>query len=635
MTSPATERLQRAAACLLLFALVAGAGVLSKLYTRDVQGVSTIWIANGLVLGYLLYASRRHWLELQAAATLGQVASGMLVGDSAALTVVPGLINAGEVLLAALPLRATITSARELSLPLNFVRFLGWAVLAAPLLSGLALLAGVALFGSADLFGESNLRILGGWYTGHALGMATVAPVALALCGKELLRLFRREHLAEVLLGLVLIVLATFGVFWQNSYPLLYLIFPPMLLAALRGGFAGTAFALLLVAAIAAPLTSLGHGPLRLMGPGRPESSTYLLLQSFIAALLLTCFPVAVAMAAWRRNQSTERRLRNRLRLLAEHSSDVIVLTDLDGHRLYVSPSVREMLGWEPEEFLRGSFRDLVPATHHETMEQQIDQLAAKVRGKATITFPTRRADGRQLWVEARMKHFRDAGFLLLDDEQDRRLALNRGASGEEGFVVTLRDITRRRQAEQALENANRELASLVMQDALTGLGNRRHFDDMLARSWERCLQSRTPLAVILLDADFFKLYNDHYGHQQGDACLASVARTIRDNLRSDADCAARYGGEEFGLILPGTSAEEAQAVADRIRRGIERLAMPHAGSPYFRVTASIGLASAVPEAGAAAEVLVKSADEALYASKAQGRNRVTAYDTLAQPGQQ
>jgi diguanylate cyclase (GGDEF)-like protein/PAS domain S-box-containing protein len=628
MTSPAMEQARRVTTCLLLFALVAGAGVLSKLYTRDAQGVSTVWVANGLMLGYLLYAARRQWVELQVAGALGQMASGLLAGDSATVIIIPGLINAGEVLVAALPLRAAISSARELSLPANFVRFLAWAVLGAPLLSGLLLVGSVALFG-----GPTSLRLFSGWFAGHALGMATVVPVTLALCDKELARLFRREHLPEVLLGLALIVVATFGVFWQDDYPLLYLVFPPMLLAALRGGFAGTAFALLLVVAIAAPLTSMGHGPLMLKATGLPGTVTYLLLQCFIASLLLTCFPMAVAMSTWRRNQNTERRLRHRLRLLADHSSDVIVLCDLDGRRLYVSPAVREMLGWEPEEFLRGSFRDLVPASHLEAMEQQVAQLAANLRGKATITFPARRKDGRPLWVEARIKHFRDAGFLLLDTEQAEKLALNRGRSGEEGFVVTLRDITRRRQAELALEDANRELASLVRQDSLTGLANRRHFDERLAECWERCLQAGKPLAVVLLDVDFFKRYNDHYGHQMGDQCLASVASTIAGSLRGDADCAARYGGEEFALILPATTADEAQAVAERIRRGIERLALPHAASPYFRLTVSIGLASVVPGMeGKATELLVKAADEALYASKTQGRNRVTAYDTLVPP---
>jgi diguanylate cyclase (GGDEF)-like protein/PAS domain S-box-containing protein len=627
MTSPAMEQARRVTTCLLLFALVAGAGVLSKQYTRGAQGISTVWLANGLMLGYLLYAARNRWPELQISGLLGQVASGLLVGDEWRNALTAGLINGGEVLIAAMPLRATIHSARDLSLPRNFVRFAAWAVLAAPLISGLV------LAGIFTLAGARSLQAFGGWYTGHVLGMATVVPVTLALFDKELARLFRGPHLAEVLGGLALIVIATVGVFWQNDYPLLYLIFPPMLLAAMRGGFSGTAFALLLVVAIAAPLTSMGHGPLMLKSTGLPGTSTYLLLQCFIATLLLTCFPVAVAMSAWRRNQNTERRLRHRLRLLADHSSDVIVLSDLDGRRLYVSPAVREMLGWEPEEFMRGSFRDLVPPSHMEAMEQQVAQLAANLRGKATITFPARRKDGRPLWVEARIKHFRDAGFLLLETEQAEKLELNRGSSGEEGFVVTLRDITRRRQAELALEDANRELASLVRQDSLTGLANRRHFDERLAECWERCLQAGKPLAVVLLDVDFFKRYNDHYGHQLGDQCLARVAQAIAGSLRGDADCAARYGGEEFALILPATSADEAQAVAERIRRSIERLALPHAASPYFRLTVSIGLASLVPGVeGKATEMLVKAADEALYASKTQGRNRVTAHDTLVPP---
>lgn len=627
MSSVSGGRLQRAAACALLFALVTGVGVFSKLFTRDIQSVSTVWIANGMMLGYLLFAAREQWAELLVAGGLGQIASGWLAGDSLFLTVIPGLVNTGEVLVAALALR-DIRNARDLSLPRNFLRFLAWAVLAAPLLSGLALSLSVLLL----LGPRFPLGVFIGWSAGHALGMAIVTPVVLSLFDNGLGRLFRREHLGEALFGLGLILLTAFGVFWQNAHPLLYLIFPPVLLAALRGGFAGTALALLLVSLIAAPLTSLGHGPLMLRSTGLPGTSTYLQLQVFLATLVLTCFPLTVALSAWRRSQNTERALRNRLRLLTDHSSDVIVLTDLNGRRLFASPAVRDLLGWEPEEFLRGSFRDMVPAAYLPAMEEQVARLAADVRAQATLIFPMRRRDGRTVWVEGRIKHFRDPEFLLLEAEQAERGKFNRGGSGQEGFVVTMRDVTRRRQAELELEEANRKLASLVLQDPLTGLGNRRQFDQTLADCWQRCQHDHTPLAVLLLDVDFFKLYNDQYGHQVGDQCLARVARIIGANLRSEADCAARYGGEEFALIMPGTSAEEAHTVADRIRRSIELQAVPHAASPYYRVTISIGFASVVPGEDMTADSLVKRADEALYASKTQGRNRVTNHETLVPP---
>lgn len=627
MQQRARERLFRIAEWSLLFALVTITGVLSKLFTRGTFGVSTIWLANGLTVGYLLYAPRGRWPSLLLACALGQLASGLLVHDSRGAVLAAAGFNTLEVVIAALPLRIGITSASELSRPRPFLRFLLFAVLLAPVLSVLALTAYLATGPTIPK------RVVEGWYAGHALGMATMAPVTLALCGNELGRLFRREHLAEVLLGLALILITTAAVFSQNTYPLLFLIFPPVLLAALRGGFPGTAFALILVVVLATTLTSFGRGPLMLMSPAGPDFGTYLLLQIFIAVLMFTSFPVAVAMSAWRRNQSTERRLRNRLRLLADHSSDVIVLTDLDGRRLYVSPSVHEVLGRQPEEFLRESFRELVGAAHFEALQQQIAQLARKDRGRATITFPGHHADGRKLWLEARVKRFRDADFMLLDTDPTPDVTLNRGPSGEEGIIITLRDITRRRHAEQALETANRRLAWLVWKDGLTGLGNRRQFDQVLAESWEQCRQAGAPLAMIMLDVDYFKHYNDHYGHQDGDHCLAAVARAISDCLRGGQDSAARYGGEEFGVILPRTAIADAARIAERIRQGIEQLALPHPASPLGLLTVSLGVVACVPGAEDRPEDLVNAADRAMYASKAGGRNRVTAQDGLGRGG--
>jgi diguanylate cyclase (GGDEF)-like protein/PAS domain S-box-containing protein len=631
MQPPARQLLPRVAEWLVMVALVAAFGLFSKLFTRDELGVSNLWLANGLMLGYLLYSRRERWVELLVACLLGQLASGALVHDPPQGVLLAAAFNTMEVLAAAWPLRTTIHNARELSRPRASLRFLMWAVLAAPVLSCLA----VATFVTLSTGAAPSMSMIESWYVGHALGIATMAPVMLALRASELSRLFRRQNMLEVVLVTLLIVAITAAVFWQSRYPLLFLIFPPVLLSAFRGGFAGTAFAVILVVIIAVTFTSFGHGPLMLISPnGRPGFSTYLVLQSFIGVLLLSSFPVAVAMTAWRRNQSTERKLRSRLKLIADHSTDVVVLTDLDGRRLYVSPSVTEVLGYQPEQFLRGTFRDLVGPAHIEALEQQISQLARKLRARATISFPGRHADGRRLWLEARVKHFRDADFMLFDNEQLKDVTLNRGASGEEGFIVTLRDISRRHQTEQALETANRRLASLVWKDGLTGLGNRRQFDKALAESWEQCQLIGMPLSVILLDVDYFKLFNDHYGHQEGDHCLTTVASAIAGNLRDEQDCAARYGGEEFAMILPQTSVEGAARIAERVRVCIEKLAIPHAGSPLGHVTVCLGVSSCLPLPDGRPEDLVSAADRALYAGKEAGRNRVTVLDGFqSEPG--
>jgi len=136
-----------------------------------------------------------------------------------------------------------------------------------------------------------------------------------------------------------------------------------------------------------------------------------------------------------------------------------------------------------------------------------------------------------------------------------------------------------------------------------------------------------------MVDVDHFKRYNDQYGHQEGDHCLAVVASTIGGCLRRELDCAARYGGEEFGMVLPGISAADAGEIAERIRRGIQQLAVPHVGSPLLVLTVSIGVAACVPFEEGRPEDLVNAADRALYTSKAEGRNRmaVTTYNAPEQ----
>jgi diguanylate cyclase (GGDEF)-like protein len=131
-------------------------------------------------------------------------------------------------------------------------------------------------------------------------------------------------------------------------------------------------------------------------------------------------------------------------------------------------------------------------------------------------------------------------------------------------------------------------------------------------------------MSVILLDVDYFKLYNDHYGHQQGDQCLREISRIISGSVRGRQASAARYGGEEFAVVVSQADVADVERIAERLRSGIERLAIAHAGSPLQQVTASLGVATCRPAAGNSAEILVNAADSALYASKDKGRNRVT-----------
>ena len=191
------------------------------------------------------------------------------------------------------------------------------------------------------------------------------------------------------------------------------------------------------------------------------------------------------------------------------------------------------------------------------------------------------------------------------------------------GIVEAFTDITARKQAESALQRANEELARLSTTDGLTGLANRRRFDEVLQAEWLKLRREKQYLSLVMADVDFFKRYNDTYGHQPGDICLSSVAKAIRSQLRRPADLAARYGGEEFAAILPSTDPEGARHVAELIRGEVERLNLPHAASSAAdHVTISVGVASLVPRDGVSPDELIRRADEALYRAKKEGRNR-------------
>lgn len=166
-------------------------------------------------------------------------------------------------------------------------------------------------------------------------------------------------------------------------------------------------------------------------------------------------------------------------------------------------------------------------------------------------------------------------------------------------------------------------LSSLSTIDGLTGIHNRRHFDQCFDTEWKRACRVQTPLALLMIDIDFFKAFNDHHGHLAGDQCLKQVAEALDSAMKRSADSVFRYGGEEFAAILPQTDARGAEVVADAMTRAIEKLAIPHPHSSVSpRVTVSIGGASVVPSTANSASQLIERADQQLYAAKETGRNR-------------
>lgn len=175
-----------------------------------------------------------------------------------------------------------------------------------------------------------------------------------------------------------------------------------------------------------------------------------------------------------------------------------------------------------------------------------------------------------------------------------------------------------------------RILQTLATTDALTGLFNRREFDDRLESEWQRHLRNKKPLSMILCDIDHFKRYNDLYGHTTGDDCLRRIAAVLHGSVARGGDFAARYGGEEFVLVLPETLAHGALRVAEAVQQGVRSMATPHQGVAIGHVTVSLGITTEIPQVGRTPRDLIDSCDLALYLAKSNGRNRIETAETDA-----
>ena len=211
--------------------------------------------------------------------------------------------------------------------------------------------------------------------------------------------------------------------------------------------------------------------------------------------------------------------------------------------------------------------------------------------------------------------------FIILFAELLRRRILHWQTTGLHNRFLSAEMASQLRRRTESLRIASQ-------QDGLTAIANRGKFEEQLEVQWRRCARAAAPLSLLLLDVDYFKQFNDKYGHQAGDDCLRQVAAVLKQALRRDDDLAARYGGEEFVLLLPFTDLPGALTVADSVQRALARLALPHAGSLVAnRVTCSLGCARLIPEPEIAPGELVEMADVALYRAKRNGRNRIEVAD--------
>ena len=319
---------------------------------------------------------------------------------------------------------------------------------------------------------------------------------------------------------------------------------------------------------------------------------------------MLALYVTEVARTANRRLQASLETSETRFRSLAETSRDVLVLAELDGTRMYVSPAATELVDFTPEEMVGQTiFQDVHPDDLQAVREMFTDLISGGTT--SPLAYRIRSRNGKYRWIEV-----------------NARLSAKADGAGAQNLVYVMRDIADRKEAEEELLTAFRVAERLALVDGLTGLANRRLFDETLAREWQRSMREQTALSLLLIDVDEFKSFNDLYGHLAGDECLRAVADEVKNSIHRTTDLVARYGGEEFVAVLPNTPVEPAGRVAERARLAVEARQIPHAGSRFGVVTISVGMATQVAAFEGDLNRLIEAADAALYRAKAGGRNR-------------
>lgn len=303
-------------------------------------------------------------------------------------------------------------------------------------------------------------------------------------------------------------------------------------------------------------------------------------------------------MKHWNPTEATE--IEN-LRLLADHCVDVIARIGPDMRFVYASPSMERVFLRTVDSVIGCHVAEFVLPEDMALIQQATQRVMQEGGTTATATVRAVRGDGSVVWVELSSSR------------------IGNGRDGEAGDrAVILRDVSERK----ALED---ELRAMAMKDGLTGLANRRAFDETLAMQWRRTVRNRSHMSLLLIDIDNFKAFNDGYGHQVGDDCLRSVSRALANAALRPDDMVARYGGEEIAIILPETAQDCAGMIAERMRKSVEALRIPQSPSIGGHVTVSVGLATALSRDGGTAEMphaLLAAADRALYQAKREGRNR-------------
>ncbi len=584
-----------------LFLLVAGlffcTGSWLSLWLNGPERFSLLWPTNGLLFGLLLISPKRRWRNLFALQFLVSFLVHLIFYPSIYGCLVYSLANSLEVAIAIFPLRGIAPGHADFTRQRQLIWFLGVS-LSAPVISGAV---AIALLGTPSV---GNAAFFRSWWLGDSLGLFLITPLVLMTVRAETREHFRLRNLPATLLTLAVAAAPNLLLNVPQRIPLLFLDFPLLVFVAFRLGLFGAAIGALLMVI---PMTRFAMSASGMFGANvfHDKPTRILILQAYLLIQLIMVYLVSLALMRQKQLRDELEKSEERYRNLADNSWDVILQMDADGRCIYVSPSLHDALSRGAEEMIGQLACTLV---HPEDISRA-DEMMAALRSGAE----------RQL-IQLRMEH-KDGGYRWMEL---KARAVRDGATGEMKEVVAIaRDVTARVLRDLELTAAVRRAESLALTDELTSLGNRRGFEEALERVWNQAVEDGESMAVLMIDADNFKAFNDLHGHLTGDECLQRLARLIRQCVRRPVDYAVRYGGEEFAVILPGADHETAESIAERIRFSIANSDLLRAGSPSVAVTVSIGVAQRAATSGHSPRELIRAADAALYDAKRAGRNCV------------
>lgn len=580
---------------------------LATIFVGLAPEVNFIWVANGVLLAYLLLAPHKRWPAYLATGFVTEFAAGLYAGHHG---IVSGIfltsLNISGSLISALLLRRRSSELPDFTNPAYITRFVAFGVFAGPIAMGAvdSLLSLLWHTGSPLWHAPSPGVEFVQWVAADSLGACVTTPACVAIFRTRFSRsLFSLKHWAFILP----VAICSVAAFCQVHMRMPFLIYPLLVLVLLRLGLGWASLGTLLVAAVGSFFTVRGVGPFAPSAAVTPFASS-ISLQLFIASALVILYGVSVVLETLRATQRQLKKTNAIHQLVVNNSRDVIILADFDGHCSFISTAGANWGGWSYEQLKAGNTLDLVHPEDRPALQAIFRELRS-ARDGALIECRVRKRDGSYIWVESSLHSVRDPVTGV-----------------PTGTLNNVRDITKRKIAEQQLADAYHAVEALAITDPLTGLANRRHFDHCLITEWRRGIRDHMPLSLLLIDADFFKTYNDTYGHLRGDGCLKQIAEAAQYVVARPGDLVARFGGEEFAVILPNTSNGGAMQMAQEVCAVMRNRRLLHSSNPLGIVTVSIECATLVPQMGQHALTLIDYADQALYRAKNAGRNRAHSY---------